>query len=108
MNLKHLVNYVMKVYSPGWFSIKMHLSCKDGTRHLFKTMQQSHYLSKELRYIVNPVLHRNGYFGHPENLLLAMISDERQYIRELVRIAAHPESVTRKKSHSAYVQCPKA
>ena len=83
MNLKHLVTYVMKVYSPGWFSIKMHPSCKDGTRHLFKTIQQSRYLSKELRDIVDPVLQRNGYFGHPENLLLAMISDERQYIREL-------------------------
>ena len=83
MNLKHLVTYVMKVYSPVWFSIKMHPSCKDGAMHLFKTIQQSRYLSKELRDIVDPVLQRNGYFGHPENLLLAMISDERQYIREL-------------------------
>ena len=32
---------------------------------------------------VDPVLQRNGYFAHPKNLLLAMISDERQYIREL-------------------------
>ncbi|KAK4875283.1 hypothetical protein RN001_011705 [Aquatica leii] len=31
----------------------------------------------------NPVLQRNGYFGHPENLLLAMLADDRKYIREL-------------------------
>ena len=74
MNLKNLVTYVMTVYSPVWFSIKMHPSCKDSVRHLFKTIQQSRYLSKELRDIVDPVWQRNGHFGHPENLLLA-ISD---------------------------------
>jgi hypothetical protein len=26
---------------------------------------------------------RNGYFGHPENLLLGMITDDRKHIREL-------------------------
>ena len=82
-NLKHLVTYIMKVYAPLWFSIKMNSSCKDGARHLFRTIQLSRYLSRELRDIIDPVLQRNAYFGHPENLLLAMISDKRQYVREL-------------------------
>lgn len=82
-NLKHLVTYIMRVYSPVWFSIKMHPSCKDGAKHFFLAIQLSRYLSKELRDVIDPVLRRNGYFGHPENLLLTMISDERQYIREL-------------------------
>ena len=43
MNLKHLVTYVMTVYLPVWFSIKMHPSYKDGARHLFKVIQQSLY-----------------------------------------------------------------
>ena len=68
---------------PGWFNIKIHPSCKYGARHLFKVIQQSRYLSQELRDKVDPVLQRNAYFAHPENLLLAIISDERQYIREL-------------------------
>ena len=92
---------------PVWFSIKMHPSCKDGARHLFKIIQQSRYLSKELRDIVDPVLQRNGYFSHPENLMLAMITDERQHIRELgLRriLKARPE----KKGYTAYVQCSKA
>ena len=38
---------------------------------------------KMVRDIFFAVLQRNGYFGHLENLLLAMISDERQNIREL-------------------------
>ena len=32
---------------------------------------------------MDSVLQRNGRFGHPENLLLAVISDERQNIRDL-------------------------
>ena len=82
-NLVHLVNYIVRVYAPLWFSIKMNPSCKDGARHLFHTIQLSRYLPQELRDIIDPVIQRNGYFGHPENLLLAMVSDERQFIREL-------------------------
>ncbi len=83
INLKHLVTYIVKVYGPLWFTIRMHPSCKDGARHLFRTIQLSRYLSKELLDIIDPVIQRNGYFGHPENLLLAMISDERENICEL-------------------------
>lgn len=83
INLKHLVTYIVKVYAPLWFSIKMHPSCKDGARHLFRSIQLSRYLSQDLLDIIDPVLQRNGYFGHPENVLLSMISDERQNIREL-------------------------
>jgi hypothetical protein len=32
---------------------------------------------------VDPVIQRNGYFGHSENILLAMVTDHRQPIREL-------------------------
>ena len=73
----------LKVYAPLWFSIRMHPSCKDGSRHLSRTIQLSHYPTKELLDIIDSVLQRNGYFGNLENLLLAMISDERQDIREL-------------------------
>jgi len=30
-----------------------------------------------------PVIQRNAYFGHPENIILAMLTDERKHIREL-------------------------
>lgn len=33
--------------------------------------------------VVNTVIQRNTYFGHPENLRLAMITDDRNHIREL-------------------------
>jgi len=32
-NLKHLVNYVMKVYIPAWFRIKLYSLVSNGSRH---------------------------------------------------------------------------
>ena len=70
----------MKVYAPMWFAIKSKPSCKDGSKHLWMTI---HYLPLELRAIVDRVIQRNGFFGHPENILLSMITDERKHVREL-------------------------
>ena len=58
-------------------------SCKDGARHLFQTIYKSRYLSKKIKSVIDPVIQRNGYFAHPENVLLSMLTDERKHIREL-------------------------
>lgn len=82
-NLKKLVEFVIKVYAPMWFTIKSKPSCKDGSRHLWMQMKRSRYLPDEMKAVVDPVIQRNGYFGHPENILLAMLTDEKQHIRQL-------------------------
>jgi len=46
-------------------------------------IELSRYLPEDLRRIVDPVIQRNGFFGHPENILLSMITDQRLHIREL-------------------------
>jgi hypothetical protein len=81
--LETLSTYIVRVYVPMWFCIKYKPSCKDGARHLWQTIHLSRYLPDKLKQIVDPVLQRNGFFGHPENLLLAMITDERKHVREL-------------------------
>ncbi|GBL81233.1 hypothetical protein AVEN_267048-1 [Araneus ventricosus] len=73
----------MKVYAPVWFTIKIHHSCKDGSKHVFETIKKSCYLSSELKAVIDSVIQRNGYFGNPENILIAMITDNRNFIREL-------------------------
>ena len=40
-------------------------------------------MKEDLRRVVDPVIQRNGFFGHPENLLLGMITDARPHIREV-------------------------
>ncbi|XP_050502649.1 uncharacterized protein LOC126881949 [Diabrotica virgifera virgifera] len=56
-----LVQFILKSYMPVWFKIK----------------------KKNLIKVVDPVIERNAFFAHPENLLLSMIVDERAHIREL-------------------------
>lgn len=82
-NLKTLVLYIMRVYAPMWFRIKLEPLCTSGAKHLFNMIYLSRYLTAELKAVVDPVIQRNGYFGHPENILIAMLADENPTMREL-------------------------
>ncbi|CAH1116385.1 unnamed protein product [Phaedon cochleariae] len=82
-SLKILAEFVVKVYATCWFSIKYQSSCKYGSQHLFLMIKSSRYLPHRLKKIVDPVIQRNSYFAHSENILLAMLADSRKYIREL-------------------------
>jgi len=78
-----LVQYIMNVYIPVWFSIKKNNSMTDGSRHFFKLMKYSQSMTQKVRVIVNRVLQRNAFFAHPENMLIAMLLDEEEHVREL-------------------------
>lgn len=78
-----LATFVMKVYAPMWFVIKSKPSCVYGAKHVFETIKLCRYLPDELKTVVYPVIQRNGYFGHPENLLISMLWDESSIIRKL-------------------------
>jgi len=82
-NLTTLATFIMKVYAPVWFHIKTKSACTEGSKHLWRMIKYSRYLPQNLRDIVDEVIQRNGYFGHAENILLAMLTDERSHIREL-------------------------
>lgn len=40
------------------------------------------YLNTNLKNIIDKVIQRKRYFGHPENLLIAMFEDDREIIEE--------------------------
>ena len=82
-NLKTLATFVMKVYGRMWFEIKCNPFCTKGAKHLWSTINYSRYLSDDLKRIIDPVIQKNGYFGHSENILIAMLADERKNIRKL-------------------------
>jgi len=100
-NLQLLVNYVVKVYAPIWFLIKQKPSFKDGAKHIFQLIRYSRFLPKKLRSVVDSVIERNAFFAHPENLLVCMLFDDRDHIREqaLRRIinAREAESSTKRR-----------
>lgn len=82
-NLITLTDFVLKVYAPLWFTIKTQSSCIHGAKHVFKQMQLIRYLPSKLKKIVEDVVQRNSYFGHPENILLTMLGDDRKPVRKL-------------------------
>ncbi|GBM85393.1 hypothetical protein AVEN_122004-1 [Araneus ventricosus] len=70
-NLVILVTYIMNVYTPVWFSIKMKFSITEGSRHFWKIMKYSRYMQQDdLRQMVDGVLQRKGFFAHEDNLIL--------------------------------------
>lgn len=78
-----LSEFIVKVYSVGWFTIKMNPSCFDGSKNLWSIIKNSRYLPLDLRSVVDSVISRNAYFAHPENILIGMLADEREHIRAL-------------------------
>lgn len=82
-NLKEITRFIQNVYSPMWFEIKFNPSCKNGAKTVWKLIQRTRYLSRRLRNIVDPVIQRNAFFLHPENLLICMLADDRTHVKEL-------------------------
>jgi hypothetical protein len=82
-DLVTLTSFIMTVYAPMWFSIKRNPYVQDGPKHLFKTMQLIKTQDQNIKNVVYPVVQRNAYFAHPENILISMIQDEVPRIREL-------------------------
>ncbi|KAK3925274.1 MAU2 chromatid cohesion factor-like protein [Frankliniella fusca] len=94
--MKILVKYILTVYSPLWFLIRFHNSIKDGSRHLFAAIQRSRYLPAKLRKIVDASIQQNAFFALPENILLSMMTDEREEVRKVAldRLLAAREEQT--------------
>ena len=79
-----LVNFVMKVYVPMWFEIKANPYVASGARHISKAISLVRQETEEIEKIVVPVLQRNAYLAHHENVLIGMLADENPITRELV------------------------
>ena len=81
--LMFLTDYIIKVYAPVWFGIKKSPSCLSGPTHFQDLIRRTRYLPEALKAVVDPVIQRNSYFGHAENVVLAMLGDSRTDIRKL-------------------------
>lgn len=82
-NLKILAKYIVTIYAPVWFRIKWKSSVVHGPKHFFmllKLIQENMPMNLHTRLI--SVLSRNAYFAHTENILLSMLVDENQSVRE--------------------------
>ena len=82
-NLRSLAKFVMEVYAPMWFLIKSNPYVEFGPRHICTALSLIRKQPEEIARVVFPVLQRNSYFAHSDNILLSMLTDEKPQIREL-------------------------
>ena len=82
--LRKLAGYIVNVYFPLHMDIKYKNSITHGALNLFKEISliKEHVKSKSDRSILFSVLENNGYFAHPHNVLISMLSDESYEIRK--------------------------
>lgn len=81
-SLVDIATFILKVYAETWFDIKLNSNCINGTKHFFNLIKRSRYLDIDQKKIVHAVLKRNGYFAHAENVILAMLFDDKKEIRQ--------------------------
>ena len=93
-NLKTLAEYIVKVYAPVWFNIKLKPSCTYGSKHLFKLISYSRYLSDDFKNVLDPVSYTHldvykrqtsgssSHFNntHPEHYTVSKCSNAYTYI----------------------------
>ncbi|KAK3924212.1 2,6-dihydroxypyridine 3-monooxygenase [Frankliniella fusca] len=78
-----LAGFVMKVYATAWFQIKREPFSFKGPEHVLRMVQNSRYLPERIKKVIDPVIERNAFFAHPENILLAMLVDHDDNVRQL-------------------------
>ena len=85
-NLKLMVQIIQNLYVPSLFSIKKNWHCSNGSQHLFDIIQLSRDLFEkkhpELYEVVKKTIRNNGYYSHPENVLLGMVHDTDENVKE--------------------------
>ena len=82
-NLEILVNFCLTVYFPTWFEIKLYNQLTHGSKVFFNLIKRINSLTnQDLRQVAQNVVRRNGYFGHPESILIAMLGDDDQAVRD--------------------------
>lgn len=80
--LQMFAEYIMKVYAPFWFAVKLEPLATKGSRHVFKMMQWIRQLPEDIQKVVRGSIQINGFFCHPESILLSMITDDDENIRD--------------------------
>lgn len=81
-NFVIIIKFIMTVYAPMWFRIKCNPSITKASKHLHETIVRVGKLDCRTQEI-KPVIQRNAYYGHHENIQINMIHDEKDQIREL-------------------------
>ena len=78
-----IVSFIVKVYCPGWFLIKMNHNFVHGPSNLFEQMRLIMTTQGiDVRHVAMRTLQHNAYFAEPGMMLTCMLSSEDDNIRK--------------------------
>lgn len=75
-NLRLIVEFIIGVYLPQWFSVKLNPMWVDGPNHLLFQLQLVRTQRKVVRDIVLPVARRSAWYARSEAVLQAMLCSQ--------------------------------
>ena len=81
-SLVSVATFVQQVYAPMWFHSKAQPAFVCGAVHLFRAMQLVKTQPEKVQNAAKGAVQRNAYFAHPDNLIVAMISDKDSAMRD--------------------------
>ena len=79
--LIRLVKACLNLYFPGWFNFKSKPHIQDGAPNFFHVIELSKGIQREDMLTAQKVLQDNAHWAHSENVIIAMLADQREEIR---------------------------
>lgn len=74
--LEKIVTFIVSVYGPMWFNIKVKHSWLEGPRHILTELSLLRLQSPEVQEIVRPTVKRSAWNSHSESVLQTMLCSE--------------------------------
>ena len=80
--LELIVTFVVSVYFPMWFNIKVKNSWVEGPRHILTQLSLVHLQSQKVQQIVMPHVRTTAWFSHSEAVLQTLLCSVEKKERE--------------------------
>lgn len=98
-NLRMIVNFIVSVYIPNWFNIKVKSNWIEGPRHVLYQLELLRTQSKNVLDIVMPTIRRSAWYAHSEAILQAMLcskntEERKEAITRILKIRGEGDEVT--------------
>ena len=81
-NLKSIVQFVVGVYVPMWFQIKVNKNWLEGPRHIVKQLSLVNALDENIKKIVMKYVKSTAWNAHSEHILQTMLASDDEADRE--------------------------
>ena len=93
------MNFVVSVYLPNWFNIKVHSSWVEGPRHVLYQLELLRTQSKNVLDIVMPTIRRSAWYTHSEAILQSMLGsknaeERKEAVNRILNIRGIGDEVT--------------